>query len=289
MSAAAGPSCRPPAATPAATPAAQDSPLLRRHGAAWRPVPTGESGDRVYRREDGAAFAKLAGAGREAALAGERDRLLWLADHDVPAPRLLAWEDEPGTGACFVMSAVPGIPASALPSPELRSAWPPIARALSALHRLPAGDCPFDRGLAAMHARARDVVARGAVNPDFLADEDRALAPAALLARLDAELPARLAQEQGDRVVCHGDPCLPNIMIDPTAGFRCTGFVDLGRLGTADRYADVALLLANAADHWASATDGERAAALLFDVLGLGLPDRDRLAFYLRLDPLTWG
>ncbi|EFD4948213.1 TPA: APH(3'') family aminoglycoside O-phosphotransferase, partial [Acinetobacter baumannii] len=26
-----------------------------------------------------------------------------------------------------------------------------------------------------------------------------------------------------------------------------------------------------------------------FNVLGIEAPDRERLAFYLRLDPLTWG
>nr|BCI56210.1 hypothetical protein 1 [Pasteurella multocida] len=36
-------------------------------------------------------------------------------------------------------------------------------------------------------------------------------------------------------------------------------------------------------------TEAERAFAVLFNVLGIEAPDRERLAFYLRLDPLTWG
>ncbi len=89
-------------------------------------------------------------------------------------------------------------------------------------------------------------------------------------------------------MVCHDDACLPNFMVDPQIR-PCTGLVDLGRLGIADRHVDLALMVANAREHWASGADGERALAILADVLGAGMPDRERLAFHLRLDPLTWG
>ncbi|MFY8402409.1 phosphotransferase, partial [Pseudomonas aeruginosa] len=88
--------------------------------------------------------------------------------------------------------------------------------------------------------------------------------------------------------VCHGDPCMPNFMVDPKT-LQCTGLIDLGRLGTADRYADLALMIANAEENWAAPDEAERAFAVLFNVLGIEAPDRERLAFYLRLDPLTWG
>ena len=77
-------------------------------------------------------------------------------------------------------------------------------------------------------------------------------------------------------------------MVDPKT-LQCTGLIDLGRLGTADRYADLALMIANAEENWAAPDEAERAFAVLFNVLGIEAPDRERLAFYLRLDPLTWG
>ena len=41
-----------------------------------------------------------------------------------------------------------------------------------------------------------------------------------------------------DAVVCHGDACNPNFLLDESG--RCVGYVDLGRLGVGDRWADLA-------------------------------------------------
>ena len=40
-------------------------------------------------------------------------------------------------------------------------------------------------------------------------------------------------------VVCHGDACAPNTLIDDDG--RCCGHVDLDALGVADRWADLAV------------------------------------------------
>ena len=251
----------------------------------WLPVLHGESGDRVYRRRDGLAYLKEAPRGRMDVLAQEHNRLTWLAGTAMATPRVLFWQEADDHARLFT-TAVPGIPASDLPGDLLLEAWPSIAEQFAALHHLPTTTCPFDRSLASMIDRARDVVARNAVNPDFLPDEDKTTPKSELLARVTDELPIRLAEEAGDFVVCHGDACLPNIMVDPRT-LRCTGLIDLGRLGCADRYADLALLLANARESWTSPDHAERAHAILFETLAIK-PDRERLAFYLRLDPLTW-
>jgi len=133
-----------------------------------------------------------------------------------------------------------------------------------------------------------DVVSRNAVNPGFLPDEDKNKPQQKFLARVEQELTLRLDQERADMVVCHGDPCMPNFMVDPQS-LRCAGVIDLGRLGTADRNADLALMVANAGESWTAPHEAECAFAILFDILGNNAPDRERLAFYLRLDPLTWG
>jgi streptomycin 3"-kinase len=261
--------------------------LLSRSPSGWLPVRTGESGDRVYRRQDDLAFAKLASATRALELAGERDRLAWLHGRGIACPEIIDWR-ETGDGACLVMTAIPGIPAVDLTGAHLHKEWHTMARNLETIHRLPVDQCPFDRSLKSIIGRAVDVVSRDAVNPDFLPDEDKDRPAAELLARVERDLPARLRQEAADRVVCHGDPCLPIFMVDPDR-LQCTGLIDLGRLGTADRYADLALMVANAEENWVTAEQSDDAFAALFASLGIAEPDRDRLAFYLRLDPLTWG
>lgn len=253
----------------------------------WTPAHQGESGDRVFRRIDGQRYAKLAQGPRAAELAGERDRLQWLAGKGIACPAPLGWHAN-DDGACLTMSALPGVPAATLSGPDLLKAWPSMAESLAAFHALPVAGCPFTKDLSGMVARAADVVARGAVNPDFLAAEDRDVPARDLLARVEAELPLRLAQEAEERAVCHGDPCMPNFMVDP-ATLRCTGLIDLGRLGTADRYADLTLMLANARETWGTEDEASSAFDILFATMQIEAPDRERLDFYLRLDPLTWG
>ncbi|HBU6119410.1 TPA: aminoglycoside O-phosphotransferase APH(3'')-Ib [Escherichia coli] len=248
----------------------------------WLPVRGGESGDFVFRRGDGHAFAKIAPE-----LAGERDRLIWLKGRGVACPEVINWQEEQ-EGACLVITAIPGVPAADLSGADLLKAWPSMGQQLGAVHSLSVDQCPFERRLSRMFGRAVDVVSRNAVNPDFLPDEDKSTPQLDLLARVERELPVRLDQERTDMVVCHGDPCMPNFMVDPKT-LQCTGLIDLGRLGTADRYADLALMIANAEENWAAPDEAERAFAVLFNVLGIEAPDRERLAFYLRLDPLTWG
>ncbi|MDX0495802.1 APH(3'') family aminoglycoside O-phosphotransferase [Sinorhizobium medicae] len=256
-------------------------------GREWLSVRHGESGDRVYARSDGAAYAKTASGKAAALLEGERDRAAWLAAFGIGSPAVYDWIAD-SHEACLVLSAVPGVPASDLAVPDLMKAWPTIMRQFKALHELPSESCPFERRLASMFEHATDVVAREAVNPDFLAPEDQNVPPSKLLLALGVELPKRLAEEARDLVICHGDACLPNFMVDPETQ-RCTGLIDLGRLGTADRYVDFSLLLGNARESWTTPGQAQMARDSLFGIHGIANPDEGRLAFYLRLDPLTWG
>ncbi|MCG5119200.1 APH(3'') family aminoglycoside O-phosphotransferase [Streptomyces sp. T7(2022)] len=263
------------------------SPLLPgAKGGGWSPVTAGESGADVFRSADGARYAKCVGPEGAAELAEERDRAAWLRGQGLPGPRVLdwrAWE----AGACLVTGAVPGVPADQVPAEELAAAWGRIADAVRRLHEVPVSACPFGRRLDAMVAVAREVVARDAVNPEFLSDEQRGTPGPELLDRLTGQLGPRREQEAADLVVCHGDLCLPNIVLDPKT-LDVSGFIDLGRLGVADRHADLALLLANARETWPDEERARGADAAFAERYGLA-PDPDRLRFYLRLDPLTWG
>ncbi|MEU6963251.1 APH(3'') family aminoglycoside O-phosphotransferase [Streptomyces chrestomyceticus] len=260
--------------------------LLPADGDGWEPVTDGESAASVFRSADGKRYAKCVPAGHTASLETERDRADWLGTQDVPGPRVLDWRVN-AAGAALVTSAVAGVPADRVPAAALRTAWGPIADAVRHLHGLSASQCPYTRDLTLMFATARDVVARGAVDPEFLPVEQQGTDPDELLARLTPQLAQRLAQEAAETVVCHGDLCLPNIVLDPDT-LTVSGFIDLGRLGRADPYADLALLFATARETW----DDEAQAAAAEDAFaaryGIAL-DRARERFYLHLDPLTWG
>ncbi|MBU7597914.1 APH(3'') family aminoglycoside O-phosphotransferase [Streptomyces sp. P38-E01] len=261
-------------------------PLPGRAGEEWERVEAGESGARVLRSTKGDRYAKCVPPSSAAELEGERDRLVWLGSQDVPGPRVLDWRSG-DTGACLVTSAVAGVTADRLSARELNGAWAGIADTVRGLHGLPAAECPFRRSLETVVDLAAEVVGRDAVNPDFLPVEQQRSPPRELLARIRRELPERLAQETADTVVCHGDLCLPNIVVDPRS-LTVSGLIDLGRLGTADRHSDLALLLANSRETWPDegrAADADRAFA---DRYGL-VPDPERLRFHLHLDPLTWG
>lgn len=255
----------------------------------WVPVTRGESGANVRRSPDGTRFAKVVGAHGVADLAAERDRLAWISGQDIPTAALLDWQER-ADGACLVTSTVPGIGADRLDATNLERAWVGIGEQVRRVHALPLADCPFhEHDLTARITLARDVVGRGAVNPAFLSESDRRRDPTEILADLERDLPRMLALEARDAVVCHGDCCLPNIMVDPET-LAVTGFIDLGRLGVADRHADLALLTANARETWPDEPTAQRLDLTLVDAAAYGMPfDPDRLAFYLRLDPLTWG
>ncbi|WP_327701421.1 APH(3'') family aminoglycoside O-phosphotransferase [Streptomyces decoyicus] len=252
----------------------------------WLPVTAGESGAAVFRSADAARYAKCVPAADAAGLKAERDRVAWLGDQGVPGPRVLDWRSG-GAGACLVTSAVPGVPADQVSATDLRDSWERIADAVRGLHELPVGRCPFRRDLDAMVAVARDVVTREAVNPEFLPVEQQHTPATELLARLTPQIARRRDQEAADTVVCHGDLCLPNIVLDPQT-LNVSGFIDLGRLGLADRHADLALLLANARETWPNEERARAADVAFAEGYGTAL-DHDRLRFYLHLDPLTWG
>jgi streptomycin 3"-kinase len=259
--------------------------LLPPDAGGWEPVLAGESGASVFVDRGRQRYAKIVSAERLPELADERDRNLWLQETAVPSAPVLDWR-ESAAGACLVTQAVPGVPASELDAHALRASWPSLVETLRALHGLATDRCPFDRGLGQMMSLAEASVAERRVVVAFLPVAHQGTPPRQILDGIEAELPMRLAQERAELVVCHGDPCLPNILVDPATG-KVNGLIDLGRLGTADPYGDIALLLATARETWSDEAMARRADQEFTEIYGTEL-DLERQEFYLRLDPLTW-
>lgn len=77
-------------------------------------------------------------------------------------------------------------------------------------------------------------------------------------------------------VVCHGDACAPNTLIKESG--YCSGHVDLGDLGVADRWADLAVATVSLGWKYPGGPwDGE-----LLDACGVAA-DPDRIDYYRRL------
>ncbi|MFD1715896.1 phosphotransferase [Amnibacterium flavum] len=196
-------------------------------------------------------FVKVAATGDDVDLADEARRLGW-ARSFTPVPEVLdsGRDDE---FQWLVTRAVAGTSAVAErwiadPAPAVRA----IGEGLRALHdRLPVEACPFDWSI---ESRVRRAAAKGIHVPESL---------------LEAPPP------DDHPVVCHGDACAPNTLLDEDGRF--TAHVDLGSLGVADRWADLAVASWSLEWNYGPGWDD-----LMLDAYGIE-PDPARIHFYRRL------
>ncbi len=177
-------------------------------------------------------------------LAAEAERLRWLAPH-TPVPAVVDRGSDPA-GEWLVTTAVSGWSAvdprwTADPEPAVRA----IGAGLRRFHdAVPVAECPFDWSVEAR--------LDGHGTPD--------LGPVPPVDRL---------------VVCHGDACAPNTLVD--ARGRFVAHVDVGSAGVADRWADLAV--ASWSLEW---NFGEGWGVPFFAAYGIE-PDAERIRFHRRL------
>jgi aminoglycoside phosphotransferase len=200
------------------------------------PVWVNELGGLTYRLGDGRKrrFVKWMPAGHDAELQAEAERLRWASRYVTVPPVLDEGFDD--TGSWLVTSGIPGEFAVADRWKEdPATAVTAIGAGLRALHdALPVPDCPFTWSRTDRLAELRTPAAAGRLDPSTWHEDFQALGS------VDRAL-AVLADPPPDDllVVCHGDACAPNTLIGTDGHW--TGHVDLGRLGVADRWADLAI------------------------------------------------
>lgn len=234
------------------------------HGAPVTPVWVNEVGGTTFRLGTD-RYVKWAPAGTGTDLTAEAARLTW-AGVFTTVPRVLEHGADP-TGSWLVTAAIDARSAVdphwlARPADAARA----VGRGLRTLHdALPVGPCPFDWSLDARLARALEHLDAGD-SPASWAPEHRAMSPAEARYRL-TEPP-----DVDALVVCHGDACAPNTLLADDGAVA--GHVDLGRLGVADRWADLAV--AAWSIDW---NHGRGYDHLVYEGYGIE-PDAARIAYY---------
>ena len=218
-------------------------------GAALTPVWRNDLGGVTFATDDG-RYIKQGPRNAETSMAGEAQRLRWAARF-TPVPRVLE-EGADATTEWLVTAAMPGRSAVdprwvAEPAVAVRA----IGEGLRALHdALPVTECPYDWGVP---ARVENATERGIRVPEAL----------------------RVPPPTDRLVVCHGDACAPNTLLDDDGSW--TAHVDLGALGVADRWADIAVAAMSTGWNYGPGWEDALLAAYGVD------PDPQRMAFYQEL------
>lgn len=238
----------PDAATPAPPPIRALAP-----DATLEPVWRNGYGGLTFRATDAAGrvrYVKHGPRNAETSMAGEAERLRW-AGAFTPVPAVV----ETGADATHEWLVTEALPGRSAVDPrwvaDPAAAVAAIGAGLRALHdALPVEDCPFDWGVP---ARLRSAARRG------------------------IDVPADLREQPPvDRlVVCHGDACSPNTLVGDDGTW--TGHVDLGALGVADRWADIAVAVMSAGWNYGPGWDDA-----LLEAYGIR-PDPARQAYYAAL------
>ncbi|HEV2888096.1 MAG TPA: aminoglycoside 3'-phosphotransferase [Jatrophihabitans sp.] len=213
-------------------------PPLRAALAAGTPVRlvwTNELGGQTFEVGEGTArhFLKWTPVSSGIDLGREVARLRW-AVRFTPVPTVLD-QGRDAAGQWIVTAALPGDNAVTdrwLVDPA--RAVTAIGTGLRALHgALPVTGCPFSWSVPDRVADARRRARAGRLDPAAWHPEHRGLSVDQALAVL------RQPPEIDRLVVCHGDSCAPNTLLSQDGSW--TGHVDLGSLGVADRWADLAI------------------------------------------------
>lgn len=199
-------------------------------------------------------------------LTAEAVRLTWASAFS-PVPQVLA-QGSDNTGAWIVTAALPGENAvsnrwRADPGRAVRA----IGEGLRALHEaLPVESCPFSWSAAERVEDAHRRAAAGRIDPAVWHEEHQPLTVRRALHVLADAPPV------DQLVVCHGDACSPNTLIDDDGGW--SGHVDLGTLGVADRWADLAIATWSTEWNYGAGWAGHLLAAYGIE------PDPSRTAYY---------
>lgn len=162
-----------------------------------------------------------------------------------------------------------------------------LSEGLKKLWSIDISDCPSDQRLHKKLEKARYYVENGLVNIDDVEPdtfgENGFKDPMELLEWLYKNKPKE------ELTLSHGDYCLPNIF---GIKYNITGYIDLGKMGVADKWCDIALCYRSLMHNYSGVYSNNvnisyksMVEELLFSELGIE-PDWDKIRYYILLDEL---
>lgn len=215
----------------------------------------------------------------------EKEIVNWL-DGRIAVPQIPAYEVLNGT-AYTLMSKVPGrmlCDEEYLANP--RKLIKLVAEGLKMLWRVDVSTCPCrvsrleERLKEARWNVENEMVDLDNVEPETFGPNGFSN-PEELLVWLEQNRPTE------DIVLTHGDFCLPNIFAE---GDKISGFIDLGKMGPADRWQDIAIALRSLEHNFSGRYNNDRVyfafePRMLLDELGIEMDERKN-RYYMLLDEL---
>lgn len=161
-----------------------------------------------------------------------------------------------------------------------------VAQGLKKLWKIDVKECPYktsrldERLKAAEYNVVHDLVDINNVEPETFGPKGFAN-PSELLDWLKNNRP------EEDIVLTHGDYCLPNVFVKEN---EISGFIDLGKMGPADRWQDIAIAIRSLKHNFdGKYTDGKKIFDFnlhkFLDALGIDF-DSQKYKYYILLDEL---
>jgi kanamycin kinase len=213
------------------------SELLDEHATwTWEPVSVYPGRSAMHRLASAAGqtrFLKVVRHGWTPSAEAEAERTAW-AHSFLPVPRVL----KRGVTQDATWLLTEGIDSVDATAAKFRQDVPGLvtrlAEGLRYFHSTPVDECPFQFRVAdaiqlvCHRLETGQIVGSRDFHPEFAALSEEAAVEELLAGVPDSE----------DLVVCHGDYCAPNILL---RGTDIVGYVDLGELGVADRWWDLAV------------------------------------------------
>lgn len=261
-------------------------------GRGWARDTIGEAGAAVYRLyATGPATAavpdlylKHGGGDIATDIFNEAARLRWLAKHvAVPVVRqmVVIGNDEDGEEGWLLMDALRGDTAHQLlveldgDLDSQTAVVDALVAFLRRLHAIPPELCPFisDHHRRLVHAQMR--LDAGLIDIDDFGEDREGWTAQQVWEAIQALLPLT-----PDSLVTHGDYSLDNVLIErePSGAFTVVGCIDVGRVGIADRYQDLAIL-------WDCLGEFDaRLRERMISRYGITQVDERKLQFHLLLD-----